>query len=395
MIVSTGPARPHVPIRRGFRVTFGPCAGSVTGLDCARTPMGSPSLPRVLFAAGVAVWAGVCLATVLSASSNARLLLWAPASALFIGAFFVAHSRPRFPIAFALVVQSASVVTMVALLCNGYEGLLLALIATQLALRVSGRTGLFWIVAQSAAMLIAIAFHWSLRLALLLTPPYLGFQLLLFVALRLQSELAEKSRAEERLRIAQDLHDSLGHHLVALNLNLEWPAHVSQGPVRASVRSAQALARALLREVKCIVRSSNDAAIVDFPAELRQLARELPRPTLHVNCPADLEIDDLQTSRALLRTLQEIVTNAIRHGEAENLWIDVEQSPEGVRLSARDDGRAVTAMSAEGFGLSGMRRRLEELGGTFSAAPAAECGFEVHATFRDGAGPRDPRAARG
>jgi signal transduction histidine kinase len=317
-----------------------------------------------------------------------RLLVWSGASAVFIGAFLLAHLRPKVPVVPVLAAQSASVVTMVAVLCNGYEGLLLAVVAAQLALRMSGRAGLIWIGAQSAAMLIAISFHWSLRPALLLTPPYLGFQLLLFAALRMQSELAEKSRAEERLRIAQDLHDSLGHHLVALNLNLEWAAHVSQGPVRASVRSAQALARALLREVKCIVRSSSDTAIVDFPAELRQLARELPRPKLHVNCPADLRIDDPPTSRALLRTMQEIVTNAIRHGEAENLWIDVEQSPEGVRLSARDDGRAVTAMAAEGFGLTGMRRRLEELGGTFRAAPAAESGFEVHATF-----PRRSRAS--
>ena len=350
--------------------------------------MGSPSLPRVLLAAGAAVWVGVCLATVLSANWNSRLVEWSAVSALFIGAFLFAQLRPKLAVVPLLAAQSASVVTMVALLCNGYEGLLLAVVAAQLALRMSGRAGLIWIVAQSGAMLLAIAFHWSLRPALLLTPPYLGFQLLLFAALRLQSELAEKSRAEERLRIAQDLHDSLGHHLVALNLNLEWAAHVSHGPVRTSVRSAQALARALLREVKCIVRSSSDTGVVDFPAELRQLARELPRPKLHVNCPPDLDIDDGATSRALLRTMQEIVTNAIRHGEAENLWIDVEQSPEGVRLSARDDGHAATAMAAEGFGLTGMRRRLEELGGTFRAAPSAESGFEVHAMF-----PRRSRAS--
>ena len=97
---------------------------------------------------------------------------------------------------------------------------------------------------------------------------------------------------------------------------------------------------------------------------------------------------DAPTSRALLRTMQEIVTNAIRHGEAENLWIDVEQSPECGRLTARDDGRVAAPVSTEGFGLSGMRRRLEELGGTFSAAPAASSGFEVHAMF-----PRRSRAS--
>jgi len=309
--------------------------------------MSPRSLPRALLAAGVAAWLCVCLTTVLTAHWNLRLLEWSAASAIFIGALLLAHLRATFPATLSLLAQSASVVVMVALLCNGYEGLLLAVVAAQLALRMGGRAALVWILAQSAAMLLAIAFHWSTRPALLLSPPYLGFQLLLFAVVRLyanerqmreqlsesnqtlrrlQSELSEKSRSEERLRIAQDLHDSLGHHLVALNLNLEWAAHVSQGPVRASVRSAQTLVRALLREVKCIVRSSQDEEPVDFPAELRQLAQELPRPKLHLTCPADLRIDDVRTSRALLRTVQEIVTNAIRHGEAENLWIDIVQS---------------------------------------------------------------------
>jgi signal transduction histidine kinase len=82
----------------------------------------------------------------------------------------------------------------------------------------------------------------------------------------------------------------------------------------------------------------------------------------------------------MLRAVQEIVTNSIRHGESENLWITIERTTEHLKLSARDDGQAIHAFE-EGFGLSGMRRRLEALGGSLTAAPGASGGFEVCASL--------------
>jgi signal transduction histidine kinase len=339
-------------------------------------------LPRVLFYTGVATWLAVSLATALRALDQRLLAFWTIASLAFLAAFLWKSRSPRFPLA-SLAVQSASVVAMVGLLCNGYEGFLLVLIAAQLALDGGRRLGLAWIAVQSVAMGIAIALHWSPSPALLLSFPYLGFQLLMFWAVRLyaegrrlQGELLELSRIEERLRITQELHDSLGHHLVALSLNLEYAAHESQGEAKAVVRSAQVLARSLLREVKSIVSDAREEGPVDLPDELQKLAHELPWPKLHITCPPDLRFDDVRTGRALLRTAQEIITNAIRHGEARNLWIEIEREADRVRLSARDDGQAAATVS-EGVGLSGMRKRLEALGGTLRAAPAASSGFEV------------------
>jgi signal transduction histidine kinase len=290
---------------------------------------------------------------------------------------------------------------MAALFCNGYEGLLLVLLAAQLALCTSSRLGFGWLAAQSLALTVAVAFQWQPQAALVLAPPYFGFQVLMFAVvrlfteerrmreevvhahaelLRMQNALAEKSRVEERLRMAQDLHDSLGHHLVALNLNLEIAAHESQGAARAAVRTAQMLARALLHDVKEIVHSSRDGSPVDLPYEIRRLAEELPAPKLHVSCPPDLQVQDGPASRAMLRAVQEIVTNSIRHGAAGNLWITIERTADQLRLSARDDGHAIHVFE-EGFGLSGMRHRLEALGGTLTAAPGALGGFEVCAAL--------------
>jgi len=357
-------------------------------------------LPRALLFAGIAAWLCVSITTAIEAHFTLRLLAWAGASTGFIAAFLWSTRPARRPFA-ALALQSACVVAMAALFCNGYEGLLLVLLAAQLALCTSSRIGFTWIGVQSLALTVAVASQWFPRAALLLVPPYFGFQLLMFVAVRLfteerrmreevvrahadlvrmQSALAEKSRVEERLRMAQDLHDSLGHHLVALSLNLEIAAHESQGAARTTMRALQALARALLHDVKEIVHSSKDELPVDLSFEIRRLAEELPRPKLHVICPPDLQVQDGRTSRAMLRAIQEIVTNSIRHGDAGNLWITIERAADQLRLAARDDGQAIHAFE-EGFGLSGMRRRLEALGGTLTAAPGASGGFEVSATL--------------
>ena len=355
-------------------------------------------LPRVLLFTGIAAWICVSVTTAIEAQFTLRLLAWACASTTFIAAFLWSTRTAGRPF-IALALQSACAITMAALLCNGYEGLLLVLLAAQLALRTSSRVGFGWIIVQSLALTVAVASQWFPRAALLLAPPYFGFQLLMFAVVRLfteerrtreevvrahaelvrvQGALAEKSRVEERLRMAQDLHDSLGHHLVALSLNLELAAHESQGAARISVRAAQALARALLHDVKEIVHRSRDEPPVDLSFEILRLAEELPRPKLHVTCPPDLHVEDGSTSRAMLRAVQEIVTNCIRHGEAENLWITIERTTDQLRLAARDDGEAIDAFE-EGFGLSGMRRRLEALGGTLTAAPGASGGFEVYA----------------
>jgi signal transduction histidine kinase len=370
--------------------------------------MGPLPLPRAFLFAGIAAWLCVSLATAIEAQFTVRLLAWACASTVFIAAFLWSTRTARRPF-IALALQSAAAVSMAALFCNGYEGLLLVLLAAQLAFSTSSRAGFGWLGVQSLALTVAVASQWDTQAALLLAPPYFGFQVLMFAVvrlfteerrmreevvrahaelLRMQSALAEKSRVEERLRMTQELHDSLGHHLVALSLNLEIAAHESQGAAYATVRTAQTLARALLHDVKEIVHSSRDESRVDLSFEIRRLAEELPRPKLHVSCPSDLQVPDGRTSRAMLRAVQEIVTNSIRHGGAGNLWITIERTADQLRLSARDDGQEVHAFE-EGFGLSGMRQRLEALGGTLTAAPGAAGGFEVCAALPFQA--REPR----
>ncbi len=102
------------------------------------------------------------------------------------------------------------------------------------------------------------------------------------------------------------------------------------------------------------------------------------QPHVHVTVAEGLVVDDPLQAHAILRCVQEVITNAMRHAQARNLWIRVDERADGITLTARDDGRGVDAVTW-GNGLRGMRERFEELSGRvdFSSRPGA--GFEVQA----------------
>ena len=113
---------------------------------------------------------------------------------------------------------------------------------------------------------------------------------------------------------------------------------------------------------------------------LRTLASEMPRPRVHLTVPDSICRDDAEGALALLRCTQEILTNAARHGSAENLWIDLVETDGMIELSARDDGRGVSQVHP-GNGLRGMRERLERAGGRLQIETRLGAGFAVRATL--------------
>lgn len=344
---------------------------------------------------GLAAWLGVGLPIwlQLSATSPGRFFGWLAAWLLFAVAFWrTAEGRSGLAL---LAVQAACVMVLVLLLCDGFEGTLLVLIAMQLASRVSRRTGLVWIAVQSALLAVAIGYHWSPRPAILLAPPYLGFQILAFFTfgvleklertnaeLRSARELlAHSSRAAERLRIARELHDAVGHRLVALSLNLEVASHQTEEKAREPLQVAQSLSRQVLTDIGEIVDTLGRAERLDLRRSLEALAEEIPRPRVHLRLPDGFTVEDAEVAHLLLRCCQEIVTNAAKHAQAENLWLDVIQEDGAIEVKARDDGRGAEATEAvaAGRGLAGMRERLESAGGSLEVATRPGMGFSVAA----------------
>jgi signal transduction histidine kinase len=163
-----------------------------------------------------------------------------------------------------------------------------------------------------------------------------------------------------------------------LTLNLEAALQRTQGPARESVETAQALARQLLADVRAIVADSAAKDGVRLDEALYTLVRAMPRPRIHLEITEDVRIADPERAHILLRCAQEIVTNAARHSSAENLWIVIKREGDAFRVLAHDDGRGSIG-SADGFGLRGMRERVERAGGALRVTSEPGRGFDVTA----------------
>jgi signal transduction histidine kinase len=189
--------------------------------------------------------------------------------------------------------------------------------------------------------------------------------------------LEANSRNEERLRIARDLHDLVGHQLTALALNLEVATHRRGDDQQAAVERARQVARDLLADVREAVGDLRHP-LPSVRTAMEAIAGQVPRPQVLVEVDDQLVLD-ADRAAALVRCVQEIVTNAVRHSDAEHLWLRIEQEPDGgLHVTARDDGRGAASIIA-GNGLTGMRERLTQLGGDLEFDSAPGNGFSVAA----------------
>jgi signal transduction histidine kinase len=312
-----------------------------------------------------------------------------------------------------VLVQSVAGSVMVAVTHDGIAGATLVVAASQLPGLLSSGVATAWVAAQTAV--IVGRFWWmdGPLSGFIVGGAYLGFQMFAMatstLALRertAREELAqanaelhatrallvEDSRVAERLRISRDLHDTLGHHLTALSLQLEVASRLASGAAAERVTEAHAITRLLLGDVRDVVSQLRDRDHADLGSAIRMLAAAAVRPQVHVEIDEGIVIDDPVHKHALLRCVQEIITNAMRHADASNLWIAIGRRAGGVALTARDDGRGAEIVTC-GHGLRGIRERFEELAGhvEFSSKPGD--GFHVAAFIPGDASPRDLESA--
>lgn len=193
-----------------------------------------------------------------------------------------------------------------------------------------------------------------------------------------QALLADNTRIAERVRIARELHDLVGHHLTALTLNLEVATHLVEGKALEHVQQARALAKLLLADVREAVSELREDDKVDVAAALSTLMAGTPEPKIHLDLPSELALTDPPRALVLLRCAQEMLTNCVRHAQADNLWLSLTQDEQGLVLTARDDGLGADHVEA-GNGLRGMRERLRQLGGALEIDTKPGAGFMLRA----------------
>ncbi|MGW0772169.1 sensor histidine kinase [Streptomyces sp. NPDC002835] len=212
---------------------------------------------------------------------------------------------------------------------------------------------------------------------------------------RTREEEAARRVAEERLRIARDLHDLLAHSITLIGVQTSVASHVlTVDPDRLDRASiAKALddiaetcrtARGELRTTLEVLRADGpdcDGPLPDLaalPGLVRTAGAELTLSTGDAPMPPAVEA-------AAYRIVQESLTNAVRHGGAGvRVTVTVVRDGDALRVEVTDDGEAAKPVPGQGggFGIIGMRERARSVGGTLFAGPRVHGpGFEVAATL--------------
>lgn len=355
--------------------------------------------------AGAITWllsATPIITRVWSGSLSGAQAAFAIAAFAAFGAAFWVHARPHTPYAqrqsiALLTVQSISGLVMIMLTRDTRPAATLVIVAAQLPHVLPMRGAVLWLAAQSLALAVYLWWLDGLVTAVSVGGAFAGFQMFAIATAwfarseslardaldRVNAELtatrellAENSRVAERLRIARDLHDTLGHHLTALSIQLDVASRLSNGAAATHIREAHAVAKLLLSDVRDVVSTLRGSNRIDLSQAVRALASASGSVAIHLDMPGRLDLEDGARAHALLRCVQEIITNAARHASAQNLWITIRQQADGIDLHARDDGRGVPVLQC-GNGLRGMRERFEEYAGRVEFQSASGQGFEV------------------
>ncbi|HEX2132191.1 MAG TPA: sensor histidine kinase [Actinophytocola sp.] len=202
---------------------------------------------------------------------------------------------------------------------------------------------------------------------------------------RLEREREAARRVEqERVRIARDLHDLLGHTVSVISLHTDVAREALRDDPEAAERSltaARAACSDVVRELRATLRALRgaDGAPVPGLADLDDLAGPVRAAGLDVRVrttgrPAALSSVADATA---YRVVQEALSNVLRHADAGRVTIDVDYREDEVLLTVGDDGRGGEA--AAGWGITGMRERLALLGGSLRTTSPPEGGFVVEA----------------
>jgi signal transduction histidine kinase len=202
-----------------------------------------------------------------------------------------------------------------------------------------------------------------------------------------QLQLAEahqrQGAAEERERLAREIHDTLAQGFASIIVLAEAARSsidTEPGKSAQQLLSIEHTARENLAEARVLVGSAPQSGVAPGSVA-RTLRRTLDRFTEDTGLTVSADLPDVecdQPSRiALLRCTQESLANVRKHAAASTVGVVLTQYPYGIDLEITDDGRGFVVEDSRGFGLNGMRKRLAELGGELTVTSSPGDGTRI------------------
>lgn len=206
----------------------------------------------------------------------------------------------------------------------------------------------------------------------------------------LEKEIQEISEKEQR-RLGQDLHDGLGQSLTGIS----FLTKVLQQKLASKKAAEEKDAALIVNLIKQVLLQARELArglcptvldTNDIQAALEQLAENLKKyfsVFSRAQCDPDVVIKDNAVAVHLYRIAQEATTNAIKHGKAKKIWINLSQKKGEITLEIKDNGVGISKKEGKtkGMGLRVMQHRARMIGGTVEIEPGAEGGTVVTCTL--------------
>lgn len=188
---------------------------------------------------------------------------------------------------------------------------------------------------------------------------------------------------KERARIAQELHDSMGHALVALNMNLEYAEKVVDkrpNEIKAILGKTRELTKQSMKNLRQAVKLlKDDDAIPDLRQALHALFDAFQENN-HIHFDLNLnvhdELTDSKMKNCLYKTVREGITNGFRHGGASLFKITIASREDQIILNMTNNGIADSEIIRSN-GLKGIENRFRDLGGTVHFLSSKESGFTI------------------
>jgi signal transduction histidine kinase len=200
-----------------------------------------------------------------------------------------------------------------------------------------------------------------------------------------QQLLGQAAEQAERVRIARNIHDLLGHHLTALTINLQVAGRQlekldvgssdksSKKAIQDSIEQCHSLSKLLLSDVREAVSDIRMKSNLNIKQAIIAMTERLPNINVSLDYPSDITITSVNTADVLTRCIQESMTNALRHSHAKNMHIAFLQTGGLLTLSieaALSKQQKISKTSEIkpnfilGNGLKGMQERLKQIKGS-------------------------------
>ncbi|OPA73394.1 hypothetical protein BVG16_29120 [Paenibacillus selenitireducens] len=189
---------------------------------------------------------------------------------------------------------------------------------------------------------------------------------------------------EERTRIARDLHDSIGHGLTSVIVQLQalpYMIQSNEADAERTLGTVLEVARGCLQDVRLVV---HHMAVDDSSLGVVALRSLIQQIREHSNLQIDFSMSPsngqlrYEIAEILYRILQEALTNVLRHAGASHVGVELIEREENMLLVVKDDGRYTEETTlTPGFGLSGVQARCESVGGSFTYRASKPHGLEL------------------